>query len=76
VTGLPEQLFNKEFPFELKTGFSSETTLLTPQVKDPGKEYIETISFNYVWLGLPVIRKAIQQMPYNTLPTSKRNLLI
>jgi type III restriction enzyme len=71
VTGLPEQLFEKEIPFELKTGFSSETTLLTPQVKDPGREYIETLSFEYLWLGLSVIRKAIQQTPFFTFANLK-----
>jgi len=54
-----------------KTGFSSETTLLTAQAKDPGREYIETISFNYIWLGLSVIRKAIQQTPYYTFANLK-----
>jgi type III restriction enzyme len=64
VTGLPGQLFEKEFSFEVKTGFSSETRLLTSEAKDPGREYVTDLSFDYLWLGESVIRKAIQRTPF------------
>lgn len=72
VTCLPEQLFDKEFPFEVKTGFSTETTLMTSGVKEQGKEYVEDISFEYLWLGKRVIRKAIQKSQYFTFLNLKR----
>lgn len=64
VTGLPEQLFKKEFPFELKTGFSSEARLLTSEAKDTDREYVADVSLDYLWLGESVIRKAIQRTPF------------
>ncbi|MDR9410705.1 MAG: DEAD/DEAH box helicase family protein, partial [Balneolaceae bacterium] len=72
VTGLPEQLFDKKFPFEVRTGFSTETTLMTPEVRDQGREYVKDFFFGYLWLGERVIRKAIQKSQYFTFSNLKR----
>jgi len=72
ITGLPEHLFDTEFSFEVKTGFSTETTLMTPGVKEQGKEYVEDISLDYLWLGEQVIRKAIQRSQYFTFSNLER----
>jgi len=64
VTGLPEQLFEKEFSFEVKTGFSTETKLLSPGAIDPGREYVTDYPYDYIWLGESVVRKAIQRIPF------------
>lgn len=72
VTRLPEQLFEKEFPFTIRTGFTSETKLLAVGVVEPGREYVEDISLDFGWLGETVIRKAIQKSSYFTFSKLKR----
>jgi type III restriction enzyme len=72
VMGLPEQLFEDEFPFEVRTGFSSETTLMTSQVEDQGREYVKDFFYDFLWLGERVIRKAIQKSQYFTFSNLKR----
>jgi len=72
VTGLPLQLFDKEFPFTIRTGFISETKLLGEGVVEPKREYVEDISLNFSWLGESVIRKAIQKSSYFTFSNLKK----
>ncbi|CAN5481002.1 DEAD/DEAH box helicase family protein [soil metagenome] len=72
VTGLPQQLFDKEFPFTIRTGFISETKLLGEGVVEPKREYVEDISLNFSWLGESVIRKAIKKSSYFTFSNLKK----
>lgn len=71
VTGLPKQLFDQEFPFEVITGYSSETVLMQEHTQNVVREYVEDISLNYLWLGKQVIRKAIQKSQFYTFSNLK-----
>ena len=63
VFALPEWIRNKVFEFSLKTGFITETRLLTDKVEQE-LEYTESDKRPFMSFGVSVIRKAIQRLPF------------
>ena len=66
VKSFPLYLKEKKFYYKVKTGFSSEATLLQNDDFQIAKEESIPISIKVTGLGLQVIRKAMQKLPFFT----------
>ena len=66
VTAFPQYLKDKKFYYKVKTGFSSEATLLQNNDVTIAREESVPYSVKVSSLGLPVIRKAMQKLSFFT----------
>src|SRR6218665_628037 len=66
VTEFPQYLKAKKFYYKVRTGFSSETTLLQNDDVTTAREESVPYSVKVSSLGLPVLRKAMQKLPFFT----------
>lgn len=66
VTQFPEYLQNKTYYYKAKTGTSSEAVLLKNEIVNIAREAEIPYSANIKSLGFPVIKKAMQKLPFYT----------
>lgn len=71
VYALPEWIRNKVFEFSLKTGFVTETRLIADKIEQE-LEYTESDKRPLISFGIPVIRKAIQRLPFYNFTNIER----
>jgi type III restriction enzyme len=64
VTEFPQHLKDKKFYYTIKSGFSRENTLLKEERLDQSMEPAEPYGFKVKSLGVSVIRKAMQRLPF------------
>jgi len=71
VYSLPEWIREKVFVYSLKTGFITETKLITDKIEQE-LEHTESDRRPLLSFGIPVIRKATQQLPFYKFSSIRR----
>lgn len=66
VTSFPQHLRNRKYNYKVYTGFSSEATLLRENEVNQVREAELPYAVKVKALGLPVLRKAAQRLPFYT----------
>lgn len=73
ITAFPEYLKNKVYNYKVYTGFSSEATLLRDNEVNQAREAELPYAVKVTALGLPVLRKAAQRLPFFTFSNLTRH---